>query len=235
MAGLLEVRGLEVRYGEARALSGVDVDVAAGQALAVLGPNGAGKSSLAQALAGLVRPAGGRVVFDGTDITGWPAHRISRLGLAHVPEGRGVFPGLTVRDNLRMTLRHAVARDGRAEALGRAFELFPILASRRHQLAGTLSGGEQQMLALARVLAVPPRLLIADEMSLGLAPMLIDAIFESLQAARAEGVTVVLVEQFVERALAFADSAVILRQGAVCWHGPAEQARDAALELYLGA
>jgi branched-chain amino acid transport system ATP-binding protein len=231
---LLTVDGLTVSYGEARALVGVGFDVAEGGVTAVLGPNGAGKSSLAAAVAGVVRPSAGRVRFDGRDVTGRPAHRISRLGIAYLPEQRGVFPHLTVHDNLRAQLRHAVPGGGRDEAIAAAFELFPVLGARRSQAAGTLSGGEQQMLALARVLVAPPRLLIADEMSFGLAPKLVDLVFDSLVRARESGVTIVLVEQYIDRALELADRALILQRGSVVWQGPADEARDAALSGYLG-
>jgi branched-chain amino acid transport system ATP-binding protein len=232
---LLEVTDLEVSYGEARAVLGVSLTVPAGGALAVLGPNGAGKSSLAAAVAGRVRPARGRVRFDGRDITGWASHRVARAGIAYAPEERAIFPHLSVLDNLRVRLRYAVPRRERAEALERALETFPVLAERRRQQAGTLSGGEQQMLGLARVLAAPPRLLVADEMSLGLAPRLVDTIFDALTRARADGVTVVLIEQYVERALAFADDAVILRRGQVAWQGHAGDAGAELVAGYLGA
>jgi branched-chain amino acid transport system ATP-binding protein len=231
---LLSVEHLGVAYGEARALFDVSLEVRESRVLAVLGPNGAGKSSLAAAIAGVVRPARGRVVFDGNDITGRPAHRVSRLGIAYVPEQRGIFPHLSAIDNLRTQLRYAVPRRDRKAAIERALEAFPLLAARRRQAAGTLSGGEQQMLSLARVLAAPPRLLIADEMSLGLAPRLVDLVFESLARARSEGVTVLLVEQYVERALAFADDAVILRQGEVVWRGPSGEAETELVAGYLG-
>jgi branched-chain amino acid transport system ATP-binding protein len=231
---LLRVSDLEVAYGEARALFGVSFDVRAGSVTAVLGANGAGKSSLASAIAGVVPTRAGRVEFDGQDVTGKPAHAIAKLGLAYVPESRNLFPHLSVRDNLWAQIRFTVPRDGRRDALDRSFELFPVLAERRNQQAGTLSGGEQQMLSLARVLAAPPKLLLADEMSLGLAPLIVDLVFESLERARDAGVTVVVIEQFVERALAFANEAVILRHGLVGWTG---HARDAGAELlaeYLG-
>jgi branched-chain amino acid transport system ATP-binding protein len=231
---LLEVRDLEVAYGAARALFGVSFDVPAGSVTAVLGANGAGKSSLAAAIAGVVTPSAGTITFDGTDITGLTAHKVCKLGLAYVPENRNLFPHLTVRDNLWAQLRFSVPRHERKAALDRALEIFPILGERRRQQAGTLSGGEQQMLALARVLAAPPKLLIADEMSLGLAPKLVDLVFESLARARAEGVTVLLIEQFVERALGFADQAVILRHGLVGWHGLARDAGSELLAEYLG-
>lgn len=233
-APLLRVSDLEVAYGEARALFGVSLDVPRGSAVAVLGANGAGKSSLASAIAGVVRPSAGRVEFDGRDVTGKPAHAVCKLGLAYVPESRNIFPHLSVRDNLWAQIRFTVPRAERVAALDRALELFPVLAERRRQQAGTLSGGEQQMLSLARVLAAPPKLLIADEMSLGLAPKLVDLVFESLQRARDEGVTVLLIEQYVERALAFADEAVILRHGLVGWRGHARDAGKELLAEYLG-
>ena len=231
---LLSVDHLIVSYGDARAVFDVTLEVPEGGAVAVLGPNGAGKSSLAGAIAGVVRPAGGRITFNGRDITGWPAHRVSRMGVAYVPEERGIFPHLSVIDNLRAQVRRAVPRPERGTAIERALELFPVLAERRRQAAGTLSGGEQQMLGLTRVLAAPPRLLIADEMSLGLAPKLVDLVFESLARAHAEGVATLLIEQYVERALGFVDDAVILRRGEVVWRGPAASAGAEMLAGYLG-
>lgn len=231
---LLRVTDLEVAYGEARALFGVSFDVQAGSVTTVLGANGAGKSSLASAIAGVVKPAAGRVEFDGDDITGRSANTICKLGLAYVPENRNLFPHLSVKDNLWAQLRFSLPRAQRRDAFDRALEMFPVLAQRRRQAAGTLSGGEQQMLSLARVLAAAPKLLIADEMSLGLAPLMVDFVFESLQRARDEGVTVLLIEQFVERALGFADDAVILRHGLVGWRGHAQDAGDELLAEYLG-
>ncbi len=234
-APVLEVEGLEVHYGEARAVFGVDLSVSQGKILAVLGPNGAGKSSLAGAITGRVSPAAGTVRIAGHDVTKRSAAQISRLGVAYVPEERAIFPHLSVADNLRVLLRYAVPRTDRAAAVDRALELFPVLAERRRQQAGTLSGGEQQMLSLARMLAAPPKLLIADEMSLGLAPRLVDLVFESLAKARDEGVTILLIEQYVERALALANDAVILRRGRVGWSGPASEAHDELVAGYLGS
>jgi branched-chain amino acid transport system ATP-binding protein len=233
-ASILTVRDLEVAYGEARALFGVSFEVPAGSVTTVLGANGAGKSSLASAIAGVVKPTAGHIEFDGTEVTGLSAHRVCQLGLAYVPESRNIFPHLSVRDNLWAQIRFTVPRADRTDALARAFDIFPVLAERRRQQAGTLSGGEQQMLSLARVLAAPPKLLIADEMSLGLAPLMVDLVFESLERARNEGVTVLLIEQFVERALAFADEAVILRHGLVGWSGVARDAGSELLAEYLG-
>jgi branched-chain amino acid transport system ATP-binding protein len=232
---VLEVEGLEVRYGDATAVFGVDLKVERGGVTAVLGPNGAGKSSLAASITGRVEPSAGRVVIAGDDVTDWSAAQISRFGVAYVPEERAIFPHLSVSDNLRVLLRYAVPREERGAAVERALEMFPILAERRKQQAGTLSGGEQQMLALARVLAAPPKLLVADEMSLGLAPRLVDLVFESLGKARDEGVTILLIEQYVERALSLADEAVILRRGRIVWQGPATDAHTELVAGYLGS
>jgi branched-chain amino acid transport system ATP-binding protein len=231
---LLRVTDVEVAYGEARALFGVSFDVREGSVTTVLGANGAGKSSLASAIAGVVRPSAGRIEFAGQDITGRSAHSVCQLGVAYVPESRNLFPHLTVKDNLWGQLRFSLPRAQRKDAFDRALEMFPVLAERRGQAAGTLSGGEQQMLSLARVLAASPRLLIADEMSLGLAPIMVDLVFESLSKARDEGITVLLIEQFVERALGFADDAVVLRHGLVGWQGPAADAGEELLAEYLG-
>jgi branched-chain amino acid transport system ATP-binding protein len=229
----LVVEHLDVRYGTSQALFDVSLGVTAGSVTAVLGPNGAGKSTLARTVSGLVPAAAGRVTFDGVTVTGRSTHNIRKLGLTYIPEGRGIFPGLSVLDNLRM----AVAQEKRAEraaAIDRAISLFPVLGQRRTQRAGSLSGGEQQMLALARALAVPPRLIIADEMSLGLAPIVAESVFRSLEEAAKSGITIVLIEQFVHRALALADSCVILTRGKVGWSGPASEAGQEVLDRYLG-
>lgn len=232
--GGLVVRDLDVRYGQSRALPEVSIDVRGGSVLAVLGANGAGKSTLGRTVSGLVSARSGKVYFDGQDVTGWSAHRIRRAGLAYIPEGRGIFPGLSVLDNLRMAVRHLSPKAERRAAVDTAFALFPVLADRRSQRAGSLSGGEQQMLALGRVLSARPLLVIADEMSLGLAPLMVNAVFEGLARAREAGITTLLIEQFVHRALAFADDAVILARGRVSWAGPASSAGSAVLDRYLG-
>ncbi len=231
---LLSIEGLNVRYGSVQALFDVSLDVPNGSVLAVLGANGAGKSTLARTASGLVPAFGGKVTFGGEDITKWHPHRIRRAGLVHIPEGRGIFPGLSVAENLRMAVRRVGTGDQRKAAIANAYEMFPVLADRRGQRAGTLSGGEQQMLALARALAVPPRLIIADEMSLGLAPLVVDFVFESIERASKSGVTIVLIEQFIHRALSLASACVILRQGSVAWTGPSENARQEVLDRYLG-
>ncbi len=190
--GDLVVQDLHVQYGPAKALLGISLEVESGSVVAVLGPNGAGKSTLARAVSGLVPVTSGSVTFAGADITGRPAHRIRRAGLTYLPEGRGIFPGLTVMDNLRMATRR-LNRGDRIAARELAIDLFPILGHRRRQRAGTLSGGEQQMLALARALAVHPTLIIADELSLGLAPIVADQVFEGLDHAREVGITIILI------------------------------------------
>jgi branched-chain amino acid transport system ATP-binding protein len=230
---LLAVEGLDVAYGRSQALFGVSLEVAEGSMMAVLGANGAGKSTLARAVSGLVPLTRGTVTFGGQPITGLPAYKIRRLGLTYIPEGRGIFPGLSVNENLRMAVAQE-RRSDRAAAIDRAIEMFPVLGERRSQRAGSLSGGEQQMLALARALAVPPRLIIADEMSLGLAPIVTEAVFQSLDEARRSGITIVLIEQFVDRALSLADHCTILTRGQVGWTGPADQAHHEVLERYLG-
>ena len=230
---LLRVENLDVRYGLSQALFSVSVTVGKGSVLAVLGANGAGKSTLARAISGLVPSTNGRIYFEGMDITKKPPHRIRRLGLTYIPEGRGIFPGLSVVDNLRMAVAQE-KRGDRPAAIDRAIEMFPVLGDRRMQRAGSLSGGEQQMLALARALAVPPKLIIADEMSLGLAPLVTESVFKALEAARDRGITVVLSEQFVHRALALADQCVILTRGRVGWAGSAREAGQEVLNRYLG-
>ena len=172
-------------------------------------------------------------MFDGRDITGQPAHRIRKLGLTYIPEGRGIFPGLSVVDNLRMAVGQE-KRSERASAIDRAIERFPVLGQRRTQRAGSLSGGEQQMLALARALAVSPKLIIADEMSLGLAPIVTESVFQGLEEARKSGITIVLTEQFVHRALAMSDACVILMRGEIGWYGPAGEAGQEVIDRYLG-
>jgi branched-chain amino acid transport system ATP-binding protein len=232
---LLSVEGLNVRYGSVQALFDVSMDVSPGSVVAVLGANGAGKSTLARAASGLVPSFGGRVMFDGKDITKAKPHEIRRAGLVHIPEGRGIFPGLTVEDNLRMAVRPAGRRPERAEAMERALTVFPVLGQRSSQRAGSLSGGEQQMLALARALAVTPKVLIADELSLGLAPLVVDAVFEGVKEACRLGVSVVLIEQFVHRALTLADTCVVMSRGRVAWAGSASDAGPEILERYLGS
>jgi branched-chain amino acid transport system ATP-binding protein len=210
---MLKVRGLEVAYGGIRAVKGIDLEVRGGELVALIGANGAGKTSTLKALSGLLRPAAGHIDYDGAEVTGKPAYHLVRRGLAMVPEGRGVFPRLTVAENLAMGAyirndKTAIARD-----LDRAYTLFPRLAERRLQLAGTLSGGEQQMLAMARALMCRPRLLLLDEPSMGLAPLMVQKIFETVRTVAAEGVTMLLVEQNAKLALETCHRGYVMESG----------------------
>ncbi|MFL6239794.1 MAG: ABC transporter ATP-binding protein [Actinomycetes bacterium] len=228
---VLEVRDVTASYGPFRALFGVSFTVPAGGAVALLGPNGAGKSTVARVVTGLVAPTGGQILVDGEDVTGWPAWRIARLGVAHAPEGRSVLATLTVEQNLDLAFRRSLGRRGVGAALERAYAAFPRLQERRRQYAGTLSGGEQRMLSLARVLADPPRLLVVDELSLGLAPRLIDEVYATLRRVREAGSALLIVEQHVTRALTIADTAVLLGKGTVVQSGPAADVLAAASRL----
>jgi len=233
---LLSIKGLSVSYGKAVALRNVDVDVAEGEVVSVLGTNGAGKSTFARALAGLIPVRSGTIHWDGQDVTRWSSHRMRRAGVMYLPEGRGIFPSLTVQENLTVAASLVRGRSERKDAIDRAISLFPILGERSKQEAGALSGGEQQMLSLARATAVVPRLVIADELSLGLAPQVVDMVFAYLDTIRTEQhVAIVLIEQFVHRALALADRCIILRRGSVSWSGPVEEGAAAALTSYMGA
>jgi ABC-type branched-subunit amino acid transport system ATPase component len=231
---VLDVRDLCVRYGRAVAVTDVSFSIRRGHALAVLGPNGAGKSSLARSVCGLVPASAGSVTLCGKDVTAESPYRIRRAGVIQLPEGRGVFRRMSVIDNLRMATTVLRGRQLRQEAIELAFELFPSLAIRRNQVAGSLSGGEQQMLSLARALSTSPTLLIADELSLGLAPTLVDLVFDGLARAREAGVTVLMIEQYVHRALQFADECLVLQRGTVAWHGEARGMGEDLLRHYLG-
>jgi len=217
---LLEVEGLAVAFGKVRVLEEVDFRVDEGEVVALLGTNGAGKSTLLRAVSGLLRPAAGRVRFDGTDVTGArPADLVAR-GLVQMPGGRATFPGLSVDENLRVG-GITVGRAERPARVAEVLELFPWLAERRTQLAGSLSGGQQQQLALARALMSRPRLLMIDELSLGLAPIVVEQLLEVVEGLRRSGVSIVIVEQHVDMALAFADRAYFLERGRVRFDGPA--------------
>jgi branched-chain amino acid transport system ATP-binding protein len=233
---LLEVAGLTVRYGAIQAVRGIDLAIEAGEVVAVLGANGAGKSTTLKAIVGLVA-WGGEIRFDGASLQGRATEQIVRRGMTMVPEGRRVFPSLTVMENL--TLGAAAHADGRAAPRNRAevFELFPILAERRDQRAGTLSGGQQQQLAIARALMSEPRLLLLDEPSLGLAPQIVDSIFELILRLKQRGQTILLVEQNVAAALDIADRAYVLANGAITMSGAAEtlRASEQVARAYLGA
>ena len=223
---LLEVEDLDVRYGDAQALWGVSLTVGAGETVCVVGPNGAGKSTLVNALAGVHRASGGRIRVNGADTTALPGHRVCAHGVAVVPEGRLIFPRMTVTDNLMLGAYRKAARPAHRETVATVHELFPRLAERAGQLAGNLSGGEQQMLAIGRALMARPALLLLDEPSLGLAPVRVDEVYDAVQRIAATGVSVVVVEQDVERALAVAARAYLLGEGRVVSSGPAAELRD---------
>jgi branched-chain amino acid transport system ATP-binding protein len=233
---LLEVRNLHVSYGDAPAVWDATLDVAAGQIVAVVGPNGAGKSTLINAIAGILRARKGEIRLDGTDIAKIQGHRVCEHGIAIVPEGRRLFTHMTVLDNLQLGSWRADARGSGEGSLERVFSLFPILSERRHQIAGSMSGGQQQMVAIGRALMAQPRLLLLDEPSLGLAPTVVDLMFETIRAIHGEGVAILLVEQNVVRALDIADRAYVLEQGRVVAEGPPSALRQEARiqEVYLG-
>jgi len=219
---VLEVKGLSVFYGEARALRDVDLRIDDGEIVSVVGPNGAGKSTLVNALAGLLRDRSGEIVLDGVDLMRPATHEVGDYGIAIVPEGRRIFAGMSVRDNLLLGAYRRSARAERDTRLERVRELFPILKDRGEQRAGTLSGGEQQMLALGRALMSGPRLLLLDEPSLGLAPVVVDTLFDALQEIHAAGVSILLVEQNVMRALAISQRGYLLSDGTIVRSGTAE-------------
>lgn len=232
---LLELRGLEVRYGAVDAVRGIDVNVGKGEIVALLGANGAGKSSTMNAIAGLTPIIGGRLLFDGSDIGDRPSEAMPGLGLTLAPEGRRVFGTLSVEDNLAMGAYAVSEKAAIEEAYQRVFELFPILAERRRQFAGTLSGGQQQMLAIGRALMCSPRLLLLDEPSLGLAPRIVEQVFSLIRTLRDQGVTLFIVEQNVAQALDIADRAYMMASGRILRAGSAADMRSDALEeVYLG-
>lgn len=228
---MLSVSGLSASYGAIRAVTDISFEVGETSMVAILGANGAGKSTTARVISGLVHATAGSIAFGGTDITRWPAWRIARAGIAHVPEGRSVFASLTVEENLVLAARSMPGGGSPKEALDRAFGSFPRLAGHRHQLAGTLSGGEQRMLSLAKALAVPQRLLVVDEVSLGLAPSVVDEVFGILRAIRRGGTSLLIVEQHLDRVLSMADRAVMLVRGRVVVEGEVGDVRPAIARL----
>ena len=236
MSALLDVRGLEVSYGQARALNGVDLAVPAGGVTAVVGANGAGKTSLVRAIAGMIRPRRGEILFQGRDIVGLDSSATCELGLGQVAEGRQVFASLTVEENLR--LGGALVRASRdvASNLARVYAMFPSLAERRRQKAGTLSGGEQQMLAIGRCLMSNPVLIMLDEPSLGLAPLMVELVFDTILALKQAGTTILLIEQNVAESLALADHATVMENGEVVLSGRAADVAndDRVRRAYLG-
>jgi len=229
---MLDVRNLRVAYGGVHALRNVSLVVPERSVVALLGPNGAGKSTTLRAISGLIRPEHGRISVGGQRIERWSAYRIARLGVVHVPEGRGIFPSLTVRENLEMAAK-AVEKD--ADTVSEGAELFPVLGTRLRQLAGSLSGGEQQMLSLARALMARPRLLMVDEISMGLAPLIVDQLFDALRQRAAGGVSILLVEQYVDTALGLADYVYVMDKGSIVDVGESADMREGNLATaYLG-
>ncbi len=233
---MLELRSVDAGYGTFQALFGVDLDVRAGEAVGVIGPNGAGKTTLMRVISGLIRPMRGTIAMEGTDVLRTAPHRIINLGIAHVPENRRLFPRLTVEDNLRMGAFIPEARAKYAERLAFVFDLFPRMKERRNQLAGTMSGGEQQMCAIGRALMSDPKLLLLDEPSAGLAPVVVQQVFELVKRIRSGGLTVLIVEQNVQQVLRVVDRAYLLEAGSIRASGTSEQMLndDTIKQAYLG-
>jgi len=233
---LLELRGIDVAYGDLPALSGVSLSVEAGEILSVVGANGAGKTTMLRTISGLLRPRAGEILLEGERLDRLPCHAVVERGVVQVPEGRKVFPSLTVRENLELGSYATRARAERGRSLERVFALFPILGERRRQAAGTLSGGQQQMLAIGRALMALPRILMLDEPSLGLAPMVVREIFRIIGEINRAGATILLVEQNTRQALALAHRGYVLENGRVVLVGPGRELLDNAhvRRAYLG-
>ena len=233
---MLTVENLDVFYGDAQALDGVSLEIEEGSIVAIVGANGAGKTSLIRAIAGMLRPARGRILYRGQDIAGWPSHKVCELGLGQVAEGRQVFPSLSVAENLQTGAMLTRARAERVRNLERIYALFPVLAERRAQAAGTLSGGEQQMLAIGRCLMGAPELVMFDEPSLGLAPTIVQSVLKTVRDLNRDGLTCVLVEQNVAVSLKLASHAYVLENGRVTLAGSGAELLndDRVRQAYLG-
>ena len=233
---MLQLTGIRAGYGSFQALFDVSLEVRAGEAVGVIGPNGAGKTTLMRVISGLIRPAAGRITMDGVDVLATPPHRIVELGIAHVPESRRLFPRMTVEDNLKMGGFAPVARPKFRQRLAVVYELFPRLRERRRQLAGSMSGGEQQMCAIGRALMSDPKLLLLDEPSAGLAPVVVQQVFELVKRIRAGGLTVLIVEQNVQQVLRVVDRAYLLEAGSIRASGTAADmmSTDTIKQAYLG-
>jgi len=232
----LSVENLNLYYGDAQALDGVSLEVPQGEIVAIVGANGAGKSSLIRSIAGIEKPRGGRISFKGRDITGLESHAICNLGIGQVAEGRQVFPSLTVLENLQMGALLPRARTRAKEALGEVFRMFPTLEERRHQVAGTMSGGEQQMLAIGRCLMAQPELIMFDEPSLGLAPLVVQEVLHTIHLLNGRGLTILLVEQNVAVSLKISNHAYVLENGRVAMSGAGTELLhdDRVRQAYLG-
>ena len=233
---MLELQGIDAGYGGFQALFGISMNVAAGEAVAVIGANGAGKTTLLRVISGLLAPTAGSMRMEGKDLIATPPHRIIETGIAHVPEGRRLFPRLSVEDNLRMGAFIPAARLRFAERLEYVYQLFPRLKERRAQLAGTMSGGEQQMCAIARTLMSGPKLVLFDEPSMGLAPVIVAQVFDLVKRIRSEGYTVLIVEQNVSQVLKVVDRAYLLEVGRIKAAGASGElaASDAIRKAYMG-
>ena len=233
---MLALRNVTAGYGAFTALWDISLDVAAGEAVAVVGPNGAGKTTLLRVISGMIAPRAGSLSFEGAALTGRPAYEVVARGIAHVPEGRRIFPMLTVADNLKMGAYLRPARRVYAESLERVFALFPVLAERRRQRAGSLSGGEQQMLAVGRALMSRPKLVLLDEPSMGLAPVIVLRLFDLIRRVREEGYTILVVEQNVRQVLKLVDRAYLLEVGRIKVEGRAAELneQDFVRKAYVG-
>ncbi len=233
---MLEIKDIEVFYGMIQAIKGISFEVNEGEVIALIGANGAGKTTILHTITGLLFPKKGSVIFEGKDITKIPAHKIVSLGMAHVPEGRRVFAELSVYENLKMGAYTRKDKDEIAQTLEMVYKRFPRLKERRNQLAGTLSGGEQQMLAMGRALMSHPKIIVMDEPSMGLSPILVNEIFDIIQEVSAGGTTVLLVEQNAKKALSIADRAYVLETGKIVLEGEAEKLMndDSIKKAYLG-
>ena len=228
---MLEIENVTAGYGDTVVLRDVTISVPDSKVVALLGPNGAGKTTTLRVASGLIKPMRGRIVLDGEDLTGRRAHIMTRKGLCHLPEGRGIFPSLSVRENV--ILQSPKGKE--TESIEKAVSSFPALANRLKQTAGSLSGGEQQMLALVRTYISNPKIVVVDEASLGLAPLIVDRIFETLRQIVKEGVSLLLVEQYVTRALEIADTVYLLNRGQIVFSGPADEVTgEDVFERYLG-
>jgi branched-chain amino acid transport system ATP-binding protein len=225
---MLELQNLTGGYGDTTVLRDVSISVAESTVVALLGPNGAGKTTTLRMASGLARPKHGTVTLAGDDVTGMSPYQRAHRGLCLIPEGRGIFPSLTVRENLILY----VPKRGQREAYERAVDTFPVLGERRTQIAGTLSGGEQQMLALVRAYVADPKVVLIDEASLGLAPLVVDAIFAFIERVAADGVSLLMVEQYIARALALADVVYLLNQGSIVYSGPAAELDEERVFAY---
>ncbi|MBQ9870104.1 MAG: ABC transporter ATP-binding protein [Ruminococcus sp.] len=233
---MLEIKDLCVNYGVIKALKGISFEVNEGEVIALIGANGAGKTTTLHTITGLLSAKSGSIVLDGKDITRTPAHKIVKMGIAHVPEGRRIFQNLTVLDNIRLGAFTRKDKDAIAEDVEKVYKLFPRLEERKTQIAGTLSGGEQQMLAMGRALMSKPRIVVMDEPSMGLSPILVSEIFDIIESIRKQGTTVLLVEQNAKKALAISDRAYVLETGKIVLSGKASDLinDESVKKAYLG-